>query len=49
MRNLGTKGADSQDFLSTVLFDPGYVGLLMEIGEKDGREHAPQVAQDLGL
>jgi NTE family protein len=49
LRNLGTKGADSQDFLSTVLFDPGYVGLLMEIGEKDGREHAPQVAQDLGL
>jgi NTE family protein len=49
LRNLGTKGADSQDLLSTVLFDPGYVSLLMELGEKDGRNNAPEVARSLGL
>lgn len=49
MRNWGTQGADSQDLLSTVLFDPGYVGLLMELGEKDGRSQAPRVVEALGL
>lgn len=48
LRNLGTKGADSQDLISTVLFDPGYVGLLMELGEKDGRRQASRVAEALG-
>jgi len=34
-RGLGTKETRSPDFLSMVLFQPDYLGALMEIGEKD--------------
>ena len=49
LRNLGTGGEDSQDLLSTVLFEPGYLHALLELGERDGRSAAPRVAEALGL
>lgn len=47
LRNLGTGSEDSQDLLSTVLFEPGYVRLLIELGEEDGSREAERVAERL--
>lgn len=54
LRNLGGGGGgsgsgDGHDLLSTVLFEPGYIRALLEIGERDGRAAAPRVAEELGL
>ncbi|TVP75131.1 MAG: patatin [Gemmatimonadales bacterium] len=35
-RGLGTRETRSPDVLSFLLFDPGYIGALMELGERDG-------------
>lgn len=35
-RGLGTRETRSPDVLSFLLFDPGYIGTLMKLGERDG-------------
>ncbi len=43
MRGLGTREAKSPDVLSFLSFEPGYLRLLMEIGERDGEARMGEV------
>ncbi len=43
MRGLGTRETESPDVLSFLLFEPGYLRLLMEIGERDGETRMSEV------
>ena len=43
MRGLGTHETRSPDLLSFLLFEPGYLQLLMEIGEADGEARMEEV------
>jgi NTE family protein len=43
MRGLGTRETKSPDVLSFLLFEPRYLRLLMEIGERDGEARMSQV------
>ena len=43
MRGLGTRDTKSPDVLSFLLFEPRYLRLLMEIGERDGEARMSQV------
>ncbi len=43
-RRLGTREANTQDFLSTVMFQPDYVTRLLEVGRADGRAKAEELA-----
>jgi NTE family protein len=47
-RRLGTRRSRTQDFLSTVMFQPEYIGTLLEIGEADGEARAAEIAAFLG-
>jgi NTE family protein len=42
-RGLGTRQTKSPDFLSMVLFQPDYIGRLIEIGEADAEAHADEI------
>lgn len=42
-RNLGTRRTVSPDSLSLLLFQPGYLNRLMEIGEQDGEARADEI------
>ena len=42
-RGLGTKETRSPDFLSMVLFQPDYLGALIEIGEKDAEARVGEI------
>ncbi len=42
-RGLGTRQTKSPDFLSMVLFQPDYIGRLIEIGEADARARADEI------
>lgn len=42
-RGLGTRETRSPDFLSLVLFEPGYLRLLMELGEEDAWARADEL------
>ena len=44
MRGLGTRETKSPDVLSFLLFEPGYLRLLMEIGEQDGKARMNDVS-----
>lgn len=44
MRRFGTGQSRTQDFMSTVMFHPEYIARLLEIGQRDGRDCAPDVA-----
>jgi NTE family protein len=46
-RRLGTRRERSQGMLSTVMFEPGYMNRLIELGEQDGAAAAPDVARFL--
>jgi len=46
-RRLGTRRERSQGMLSTVMFEPGYLNKLIELGEQDGKAAAPDVARFL--
>ena len=43
MRGLGTRETESPDILSFLLFEPAYLRLLMEIGERDGEAKMGEV------
>lgn len=43
VRGLGTRETKSPDLLSFLLFDPGYLRLLMELGERDGEARMGEV------
>jgi len=43
IRGLGTRETASPDLLSMILFEPGYLRELMEIGEKDAQRRAPEL------
>lgn len=43
VRGLGTQETKSPDLLSFLLFDPGYLRLLMDIGERDGEARMGEV------
>ena len=42
-RGLGTKQIKSPDFLSMVLFQPEYIGRLIELGEADAEARADEI------
>ena len=42
-RGLGTRQTKSPDFLSMVLFQPDYIGRLIEIGEADAEARADEI------
>ena len=44
-RSLGTRETSSPDFLSLLMFQPGYLQKLMEIGERDAEARADDVAR----
>ncbi len=43
MRGLGTRETESPDVLSFLLFEPGYLRTLLEIGERDGEARMQEV------
>ena len=47
-RGLGTREIDSPDMLSFILFQPDYLGTLMEIGERDGLARADEIRAFIG-
>jgi NTE family protein len=48
-RKLGTRRERSQGMLSTVMFEPGYLHKLIEMGEQDGTAAAPDVKRFLSV
>ena len=42
-RGLGTRQTKSPDFLSMVLFQPDYIGRLIDLGETDAEAHADEI------
>jgi NTE family protein len=46
-RRLGSRRDRSQGMLSTVMFEPGYLNRLIELGERDGTAAAADVARFL--
>lgn len=45
---LGTSKTESPDLLSMLLFEPGYLGALIELGEADAKRLAPGIAELVG-
>jgi NTE family protein len=43
MRGLGTRDMESPDFLSLILFTPGYLRTLMDLGEQDAEKRADEI------
>lgn len=43
LRGLGTRETKSPDFLSMLMFEPEYLGRLIEIGEADARARMPEI------
>lgn len=43
VRGLGTRETQSPDVLSFLLFDPGYIEILLEIGEQDGEARMGEI------
>lgn len=48
-RGLGTRESDSPDLVSYLLFEPGYVRHLIELGERDAERQWPRIASFLGV
>lgn len=44
-RSLGTKETPSPDLLSLLMFHPGYLGELMDLGERDAEARAEEIAE----
>ena len=43
-RGLGTRQTNRADLLATLLFEPGYIRRMIEIGEHDGEQRRPEIA-----
>jgi NTE family protein len=48
-RGLGTRQTKSPDFLSMVLFQPDYIGRLIELGDNDAQAHAEVIEAFIGV
>ncbi|MEQ8762833.1 MAG: patatin-like phospholipase family protein [Planctomycetota bacterium] len=48
LRRFGSGQSRSHDFLSTLMFDPGYLARLMEIGEADGESRLAELTAFVG-
>ena len=46
-RGLGTRDTESPDWLSLLMFQPDYLRYLIELGERDARQHAEQISEFL--
>lgn len=46
-RSFGTRDTESPDSLSLLMFQPDYLRYLIELGERDARQHAGQIAEFL--
>jgi NTE family protein len=42
-RGLGTRETESPDFLSLILFQPDYLKALIDMGERDAVQRAPEI------
>jgi NTE family protein len=47
-RGLGTLQTSRADLLATLLFEPGYIRRMIEIGERDGEQQRAEIASFLG-
>jgi NTE family protein len=45
VRGLGTRQTKSPDVLSFLLFEPGYIRVLLEIGERDGEARMGEIEE----
>jgi NTE family protein len=45
MRRFGSKEAEEQDLISTVMFHKDYIDKLLEVGERDAETHADAIAK----
>ncbi len=45
MRRFGSKEAEEQDLISTVMFDKDYIDELLRLGERDAAAHADAIAK----
>ena len=48
VRGLGTRLTESPDVLSFLLFDPGYIKLMLDMGERDGEARLGEIEAMLG-
>ena len=48
-RGLGTRDTESPDSLSLLMFQPDYLRYLIDLGERDARRHAGQIAEFLNM
>jgi NTE family protein len=49
IRGLGSQETNRSDMIATLLFQPRFIRKMIEIGEKDGANRAPEFAAFLGL
>ena len=48
IRGLGSRETNRSDMIATLLFQPRFIGKMMEIGERDGESRIPEIAAFLG-
>ena len=48
VKGLGTQRGGNADFISYLLFDPGYIGRLQQLGEEDAERQWPSISKFLG-
>jgi NTE family protein len=49
IRGLGSRDTNRSDMVATLLFQPGFIRKMIEIGERDGAHRADEIAEFLGL
>jgi NTE family protein len=49
IRGLGSRDTNRSDMIATLLFQPGFIARMIEIGERDGANRANEIASFLGL
>jgi NTE family protein len=49
IRGLGSRDTNRSDMIATLLFQPGFIARMIEIGERDGASRANEIAAFLGL
>jgi NTE family protein len=49
IRGLGSRETNRSDMIATLLFQPGFIRTMIEIGERDGLDRASEISTFLGL
>lgn len=49
IRGLGSRDTNRSDVIATLLFQPLFIGKMLEIGERDGAQRAAEIGEFLGL